>query len=148
VELLALVVVERAEEALVLLVGEPADPLDGDPAAVGEVDVLDAAVGVAAVALGEAEALEVVHEPDHRALVDPQQAAQRALGHRALGVDHREHGGVLGPDLLPRERLLEALSGSLGDEREHVAGPVRERVGERGCLDGRHPTDRTAPRSS
>ena len=51
-----------------------------DAALAGEADRLDTAVGVAAAALGEAELLEIVHEPDHRALVDLQPPAQFALG--------------------------------------------------------------------
>ena len=126
VELLALVVVEHAECALVLCRGDLEDVADGVAAAVGEVDVLDATVGVAAAALGEAEPFEVVDQTDHRALVDAQAPAQRALGHRALGVDDREHGRVLGADTLARKRSLEPLGRVFGDERQEITGPVGE----------------------
>src|SRR3954454_14799846 len=76
VELVALVVVEHAERARVLLGGDLHHPGHGDAALAGERDRLDAAVRVVAAALGEAEPLEVVDEPDHRALVDPQPPAE------------------------------------------------------------------------
>ena len=100
-----------------------------------QVDVLDAAVGVAAAALGEAELLEIVDEPDHRALVDLQPPAQFALRHRAFGVDHGEHGRVLGADPLIGERALEPLRRVLRDECREVTGPVCERLGKRRCGD-------------
>jgi hypothetical protein len=124
VELLALVVVEDAERTLVLSGGDLEHVADGVAAAVGEVDVPDAPVAVAAAALGEAEALEVVDQADHRALVDAQAPSESALGHRTLGVDHGEHRSVLGTDTLARERALEPLGRVFGDEGEEITRPV------------------------
>ena len=146
----ALVVVEHAERPLVLGVGDRDHAGDDVAAPAGQVDVLDAAVRVAAAALGEAEPLEVVDEADHRALVDPQPPAQRALGHRAVGVDDREHLRVLAADPVARERALEAFRRVLGDEGGEVARPVGERLGEGrvGSVDRCHVENRTARRSS
>ena len=78
---------------------------------------------------------EVVHEADHRALVDPQAAAQGALGHRPVGVDDREHLRVLGADPVACQRTLEAFGGMLCDEGGEIARPVGKRFGE--CRMGR-----------
>lgn len=82
-------------------------------------------------ALGEAEPLQVVDQADHRALVDPQPAAQGALGHRPVGVDDGEHLRVLAADAVAGQRPLEALGSVLADEGREVARPVGERLGER-----------------
>jgi hypothetical protein len=148
VQLRALLVVEHAESAVVLERSDLHHVRDRIAPLVGEVDRLDAPVGVGPPALGQAELLEVVHQADHRALVDPQPAAQCALGHGALGVDHGEHRRVLGADPLVGQRALETLRGVLGDERGEVARPVRERRGKRCDIEHCHVTDRTGQRPS
>src|SRR4051812_17683092 len=121
VQLFALVVVEHAERAGVLYLGHLHHARDRETAPAREMDRLHAAVRVVAAALGEAEPLEVVDEADHRALVDPQAPAERALRHRPLGVDHRKHLGMLAADLLITQRTLEPLGGMLRDERGQIS---------------------------
>ncbi len=150
-ELLALGVVEDGEGARVLGVCDRGHVGEHAPALRGQVDRLDPAVAVAAPALRQAEPLEVVEHADHRALVDPQPAPERALRHRPLGVDHHQHGGVTAADAVRGDRALEPLGRVLGDEREQIPGPVRERRRERrGDRGGRHTRDpdRIARRTS
>jgi hypothetical protein len=79
--------------------------------------------------------LEVVEHADHRALVDAQAPAERALRHRSFGVDHEQDLRVLAADALVCEFALESFAGVLGDERHQVAGPMRQH-GREGRGDG------------
>ncbi|GAA0368586.1 hypothetical protein GCM10009541_08800 [Micromonospora gifhornensis] len=138
-EMSAFVGVERSEDLVLVLVGDPAGAGEQGACCVGQVDGVGAAVGGVSPTFDQPAMLKVVEKSDHDLAVDAEHVGELLLGASFAALKVHEQPEVIRCDAQRRQSRCEGLRGVEPELGEQEVGSAGQRPVRAGCEIISHP---------